>query len=198
MRWVFCLVTIQQINSGEETFDISDYTPVYFTEYASPSPPSLFQWRDRGQNMKRGPPPFGYSYSILHFVYIQKWRAKKKEKNWQWGDGRKKIALSSPALCASGTNWGKTPYEQLPHYWTNLRFLRSVEVPYLIYIYVVWQDVLPSRAHESKVWNTRESTLSVLTGRNASFTTIPNCLSMDGQTERLADFWIKISIKYLI
>ena len=112
--------------------------------------------------------------------------------------GRKKIALSSPALCASLEQTEGTPYEQLPRYWTNQRFLRSVEVPYLIYIYVVWQDVLPSRAHESKVWNMRESTLSVLTGRNASFTTIPNCLSIDGQTERLADFWIKISIKYWI
>ena len=159
MRWVFCLVTIQQINSGEETFDISDYTPVYFTEYASPSPLSLFQWRDRGQNMKRGPPPFGYSYSILHFVYIQKWRAKKKEKNGNEGMEERKIALSSPALCASGTNWGKTPYEQLPHYWTNQRFLRSVEVPYLIYIYVVWQDVLPSRGRTGVKCETCENPL---------------------------------------
>ena len=54
MRWVFCHVTIQQISSGEETFDISDYTPVYFTEYASPSPPSHFQWRDRGQKHEMG------------------------------------------------------------------------------------------------------------------------------------------------
>ena len=197
MRWVFCHVTIQQISSGEETFDISDYTPVYFTEYASPSPPSHFQWRDRGQKHERGTPLFGYSYSILHFVYIQKWRAKKKAKNGNEGMEERKLLSPAPLSVRLKQTEG-TPYEQLPHYWTNQRFLRSVEVSYLIYIYVVWQDVLPSRAHESKVWNTRESTLSVLTGRNASFTTIPNCLSMDGQTERLADFWIKISIKYWI
>lgn len=149
------------------------------------------------RNKKRGPPPFGYSYSILHFVYIQKWRAKKKEKNRNEGMEERKLLSPAPLSVRLEETEG-TPYEQLPHYWTNQRFLRSVEVPYLIYIYVVWQDVLPSRAHESKVWNMRESTLSVLTGRNASFTTIPNCLSMDGQTERLADFWIKISIKYWI
>ena len=110
-----------------------------------------------------------------------------------WGRGWKKMLSPAPLSVRLEETEG-TPYEQLPHYWTNQRFLRSVEVSYLIYIYVVWQDVLPSRAHESKVWNMRESTLSVLTGRNASFTTIHNCLSMDGQTERLADFWIKISI----
>ena len=186
MRWVFCLVTIQQISSGEVTFDISDYTPVYFTEYASPSPPSHFQWRDRGQNMKRGPPIASYALSTFRSEERQK-----KEKNGNEGMEERKLRSPAPLSERLEQTEG-TSYEQLPHYWTNQRFLRSVEVPYLIYIYVVWQDVLPSRAHESKVWNTRESTLSVLTGRNASFTTIPNCLSMDGQTERLADFWIKI------
>ena len=174
--------------------------------------------------MKGGPSLFGYSYSILHFVYFRS-EERRKKKKWKWGDGRKTI--SSPGLFPQkmgpthflrekpwGRGWKKmlspaplsvrleetegTPYEQLPYYWTNQRFLRSVEVPYLIYIYVVWQDVLRSRAHEGKVWNTRESTLSGLTGRNAYFTTIPNCLSIDGQTERLADFWMKILIKYLI
>ena len=102
--------------------------------------------------MKRGPPPFGYSYSILHFVYIQKWRAKKKEKNGNEGMEERKLLSPAPLSVRLKQTEG-TPYEQLPHYWTNQRFLRSVEVPYLIYIYVVWQDVLRSRAHEGKVWN---------------------------------------------
>lgn len=170
MRWVFCHVTIQQISSGEET------------------------WKEtrKGDPLPSVTPTASYTLSTFR---SEERRKKKKNRN----EGMEERKLLSPApLSVRLEQTEGTPYEQLPHYWTNQRFLRSVEVPYLIYIYVVWQDVLRSRAHESKVWNMRESTLSVLTGRNASFTTIPNCLSMDGQTERLADFWIKISIKYLI
>ena len=98
MRWVFCLVTIQQINSGEETFDISDYTPVYFTEYASPSPPSHFQWRDRGQNMKRGPPIASYALSTFR---SEERRKKKKMEMRGWK--KENCSLQPRSLCA----WNK-------------------------------------------------------------------------------------------
>ena len=45
-----------------------------------PPLPLTFSEETVAKNMKGGPSLFGYSYSILHFVYIQKWRAKKKEK----------------------------------------------------------------------------------------------------------------------
>ena len=97
-----------------------------------PPLPLTFSEETVAKNMKGGPPLFGYSYSILHCLHSEV-KSEEKRKNGnegmeerqsrpqgfslkKWappiflgkspGDevGRKKIALSRPALCAPGTN----------------------------------------------------------------------------------------------
>lgn len=83
MRWVFCHVTVQYNSvvltapSGEETSDISDYTPVYFTEYASPPLPLTFSEETVAKNMK------GDSLSSVTLIALHS-EVNREEKRKKW------------------------------------------------------------------------------------------------------------------